>query len=204
MALASRWPLRQWLMFMLHDLLLTRGAPAINQGFLDALADADPARQSLPGFVLPTFTDANITRGERQAASGPVLSLKALGRQVTEDGAPTNTYRVFLYTRLIWRAPQIGLNAPEDIDLFDGVMEDTLSDLLVGTGVYALTPTDPDTQLPALPDGATFYGCSLTDVRHQPMPVREVNGTTYVHGGYADHRAEIWLAADRPDQIGAP
>lgn len=196
MALASQWPLRQWLNVLLHGLLLNKAAPALNQGFLDALT-VDPARAALPGFVVPSYTDANVTVGELMSTSAPVLCLVPLGRD-TDEGPPTQSYTLELWTRLLWKAPQVGLNAPEDVALLNSIMEDTLGDMLTVSQTYALTPTDPITTLPALPGAASFFGCYCTKIRHQPMPVRGPGGTTtYVSGGYADHKAVILLGDDR-------
>ncbi len=199
MALASQWPIRQWLMFMLEKMLVEKLAPAINQGFADALL-VDPARQTLPGFVLPIFGEANITRGELDNVDGPTIALKTFGRVPVGD-TPTMTYYRSLRTRILWKAPKIGLNAPEDIDLFHSIMEDTLDDFLSDVTRFVLTPRDPDTNAPCLPGGASFARCEVGQIQPMPMPVKQGDGVTYVHGGYCDHYAFFEMGADRPYRI---
>ncbi len=204
MAVASKYPVRQWLNFCLHKILLESGIPALNQGFLDAL-DVDPARKSEPGFVLPALTENSVTTGELHSRSQLTLSVVGTGSRPGAPGgdpAPTGTFYRTYRTRFIYKAPKCGLNAPEDWALLHGVFEDTLVDLFSDLARYSITPQDPDSQMPALPGGASFQGCQCGDVVPLPMPVKDSDGVTYVQGGYADHYSFFILAADRPGRIG--
>lgn len=204
MASASKYPVRQWLNFCLRKILLDSGIPALNQGFLDALA-VDPARKNQPGFTLPALMENSVTTGELHNLSQLTLSVVGAGSRPgtpAGDPAPTGTFYRTYRTRFIYKAPKCGLSAPEDWAMLHAVFEDTLIDLFSDLARYSLTPKDPQSGMPALPGGASFQGCQCSDFMPLMMPVRGDDGVTYVQGGYCDHSSFFILAADRPGRIG--
>lgn len=164
----------------------------------------DPARASRAGFVLPALSENSVTLGELHDISQLTLSvINAGSRNGAPDGssAPTNTFYRTYKTRLLWKAPQCGLNAPEDWAMLQGVFCDTLLDLFDDISRYTITPNDPATNAPALPSGASFQGCYCEDITPLPMPIKTANEVTYVQGGYCDIYSFFVLAADRPGRI---
>ena len=197
---AIAYPLRGWLDFMLREMLLTYAVPAFNQEVLNRLA-VDPGRQEQTGFVLPQLSENTVTLGELHSLDELTLSLVS-GPNVPAYGAATNTGYRNLTTRLLWKIPTAGLGAPEDYQLVQSVFDDLWTNLFLDDSRYILTPTDPATNIPALPGGASFTQCVLGPVMHLPMPVKMGDTVTRVEGGYCDFTCFFEIAFDRPGRIG--
>lgn len=197
---AIAYPLRGWLDFMLRDMLLTYAVPAFNAEIENRLV-VDAGAQKQPGFVLPQLSENTVTLGELHSLDELTLSLVS-GANVPAYGAPTNTAYRNLTTRLMWKIPKAGLSRPEDFQMVSSTFEDLWTNLFLDENRYVLTPTDPATNLPALPGGASFTQCVLGPIMHLPMPVKTGDGVTRVEGGYCDFTCFFEIAYDRPGRIG--
>ncbi|MGI4790414.1 MAG: hypothetical protein ACRYFS_16370 [Janthinobacterium lividum] len=197
---AIAYPLRSWLNFLLREMMISDVIPAFNTEIENQLL-VDEGRQAQPGFVLPQLTEDTVTLGELHSMDELTLSVVPGGNRAAY-GAPTNSAFRNLTTRFLWKIPKAGLNAPEDFAMVQAVFEDLFTNLLLDETRYVLTPTDPDTQVPALPDGASFTQCVLGSIVPLPMPVKTGDGVTYVDGGYCDFTCFFEIGFDRPGRIG--